>query len=117
MMAKVTSEAIKTITEKEIKGNVTTFYKEMLNQVQQEILRLQIYNTEWATDITKQLYEQAYKEAVEALGIASNDTFTQLHKEAIELIVNNTVNGLNGATDVVGRRIEDAIRLNTGEFK
>lgn len=101
---------IKTIAEKEIKGNVTTFYKEMLNQVQQELLKLQIYNTQWATNITKQLYEQAYKEAIEALEIASNDTFTQLHKEAIELIANNTVNGLNGATDVVGRRIEDSIR-------
>lgn len=101
---------IKTITEKEIKGNVTTFYKEMLKQVQQEILRLQIYNTQWATYITKQLYEQAYKEAIEALGITSNDTFTQLHKEAIELIADNIVNGLNNATDTVGRRIEDAIR-------
>lgn len=101
---------IKTIAEKEIKGNVTTFYKEMLKQVQQELLRLQIYNTQWATDITKQLYEQAYKEAIEVLGITSNDTFTQLHKEAIELISNNTISGLNGATDLVGRRIEDAIR-------
>lgn len=101
---------IKTIAEKEIKGNVTSFYKEMLKQVQQELLKLQVYNTQWATDITKQLYEQAYKEAIEVLEITSNDTFTQLHKEAIELISNNTISGLNGATDVVGRRIEDSIR-------
>ena len=51
-----------------------------------------------------------HRKDIEALGITSNDTFTQLHKEAIELIADNTVNGLNGATDVVGRRIEDAIR-------
>ena len=99
---------IKTITEKEIKGNVTTFYKEMLNQVQQEILRLQIYNTQWATDITKQLYEQAYKEATEMLGVSDN--FTQLHKDAVEVLADNMVNSLNEATNLVGRRVEDSIR-------
>lgn len=100
---------IKTITEKEIKGNVTTFYEEMLKQVQQEILKLQIYNTQWATDITKQLYEQAYKEAIKALEI-NIDSLTQLHKEAIELIAENIVNSLNQVTSLVGRQIEDKIR-------
>ena len=90
---------IKIIAEKEVKGNVTTFYKEMLKQVQQEILKLQIFHTQWATDITKQLYEQAYKEALEILRISGNETFTQLHKEAIELIAENIVNNLNGATE------------------
>lgn len=99
---------IKTIAEKEVRGNVTTFYNEMLKQVQQEILKLQIYNTQWATDITKQLYQQAFNEAAEMLGI-SND-FTQLHKDAVEILADNTVNNLNGATNLVGRRFEDTIR-------
>lgn len=100
---------IKTIVEKEIKGNQTTFYEEMLKQVQQEILKLQIYNTQWATDITKQLYEQAYKEAIKALEI-NIDSLTQLHKDAIELIAENIVSSLNEATSLVGRQIEDKIR-------
>lgn len=100
---------IKTITEKQAKGNVTTFYKKMLKQVQQEILRLQIFHTQWATDITKQLYMQAYEEALSDLGISDN-TLTQLHKEAINLIAENIVNNLNEATDLVGRRVEDEIR-------
>lgn len=100
---------IKTIAEKEIKGNVTTFYKEMLKQVQQELLRLKIFNTQWATDITKQLYIQAYEEALSDLGISDN-TLTQLHKEAIELIAENIVSSLNEATNLVGRQIEDKIR-------
>lgn len=100
---------IKTIAEKEIKGNVTSFYEEMLKQVQQEILKLQIYNTQWATDITKQLYEQAYKEAIKVLEI-NIDSLTQLHKEAIELIAENIINSLNEATSLVGRQIEDKIR-------
>lgn len=100
---------IKTIAEKEIKGNVTTFYKEMLKQVQQELLRLKIFNTQWATDITKQLYMQAYEEALYDLGISDN-TLTQLHKEAIELIAENIVSSLNEATNLVGRQIEDKIR-------
>lgn len=100
---------IKTIAEKEIKGNVTTFYKEMLKQVQQELLRLKIFHAQWATDITKQLYIQAYEEALSDLGISDN-TLTQLHKEAIELIAENIVNNLNEATDLVGRRVEDEIR-------
>lgn len=99
---------VKTIAEKEIKGNVTTFYNEMLKQVQQEILRLQIYNTQWATDITKQLYEQAFKEATEMLGVSDN--LTQLHKDAVEVLVDNIVNNLNEATNLVGRRVEDSIR-------
>lgn len=100
---------IKTIAEKEVKGNVTTFYEEMLRQVQKELLRLKIFHTQWATDITKQLYEQAYKESLQALGISDN-TLTQLHKEAIELIAENIINNLNEATDLVGRRVEDEIR-------
>ena len=100
---------IKTITEKQAKGNVTIFYKEMLKQVQQEILRLQIFHTQWATDITKQLYMQAYEEALYDLGISDN-TLTQLHKEAIELIAENIVSSLNEATNLVGRQIEDKIR-------
>ena len=100
---------IKIIAEKEIKGNQTNFYEEMLSQVQQEILKLQIYNTQWATDITKQLYEQAYKEAIKALEI-NIDSLTQLHKDAIELIAENIVSSLNEATSLVGRQIEDKIR-------
>lgn len=100
---------IKIIAEKQAKGNVTTFYQEMLKQVKQEILKLQIYHTQWSTDITKQLYEQAYKEALSMLGI-SDTTLTKLHKEAIELIAENIINSLNEATNLVGRRIEDAIR-------
>lgn len=100
---------IKTIAEKEIKGNQTIFYEEMLKQVQQELIRLQIYHTQWATDITKQLYEQAYKEAIKVLEI-NIDSLTQLHKEAIELIAENIINSLNEATSLVGRQIEDKIR-------
>lgn len=100
---------IKTITEKQAKGNVTIFYKEMLKQVQQEILRLQIFHTQWATDITKQLYMQAYEEALYDLGISDN-TLTQLHKEAIELIAENIVSSLNEAVNLVGRQVEDKIR-------
>lgn len=100
---------IKTIAEKEVKGNVTTFYKEMLKQVQQELLRLKIFNTQWATDITKQLYIQAYEEAIKVLEI-NIDNLTQLHKDAIELIAENIVNSLNEATNLVGRQIEDKIR-------
>ena len=100
---------IEIIANKKVRGNVTTFYQEMLKQVQQEILRLQIYHTQWATDITKQLYEQAYKEAIEMLGI-SEESLTQLHRDAIEVIADNLVNNLNQATDLVGRQIEDSIR-------
>lgn len=105
----VEKRLIKTIAEKEVKGNVTTFYKEMLKQVQQELLRLKIFNTQWATDITKQLYMQAYEEALYDLGISDN-TLTQLHKEAIELIAENIVSSLNEAVNLVGRQVEDKIR-------
>lgn len=105
----VEQRLIKTIAEKEVKGNVTTFYKEMLKQVQQELLRLKIFNTQWATDITKQLYMQAYEEQLKMLNI-DDYSFTSLHKEAVELITNNMINNLNNAIDVVGRRTEDSIR-------
>lgn len=99
---------VKTIAEKEVEGNASTFYNEMLKQAQQEILRLQIYHTQWITDIIKQLYEQAFKEAIEMLGVSYN--LTQLHKDAVELLANNMVNSLNEATNLVGRRVEDSIR-------
>ena len=97
------------IAKKQIKGNSTRFYTEMLKQVQQEILMLKIFNTQWATDITKQLYMQAYEEQLKMLNI-DDYSFTSLHKEAVELITNNMINNLNNAIDVVGRRTEDSIR-------
>ena len=60
------------------------------------------------TDITKQLYQQAFNEAIEMLGVSDN--FTQLHTDAVEILADNTVNNLNGATSFVGRRVEDTIR-------
>lgn len=113
MLIKIYQDAEKNLIEiianKKVKGNATTFYQEMLKQVQQEILKLQIYHTQWATDITKQLYEQAYIEAIEMLGI-SEESLTQLHRDAIEVIASNLVNSLNQATNLVGRQIEDNIR-------
>lgn len=81
----------------------------MLKQVQAEILRLQVFNTQWSTDITKQLYIQAFEEQMKLLKIDTY-TFTALHTKAIELITENMINSLNNAVDVVGRRTEDAIR-------
>lgn len=100
---------IDTIVKKKIKGNSTRFYTEMLKQVQQEILRLKVFNTEWSTDITKQLYLQAFEEQLKMLNIGDY-SFTSLHKKAVELITNNMINSLNSAIDVVGRRTEDSIR-------
>lgn len=100
---------LKIITEKQIKGNSTRFYTEMLKQVQAEILRLQVFNTQWSTDITKALYLQAFEEQLKLLKIDTY-TFTALHTKAIELITENMINSLNNAVDVVGRRTEDAIR-------
>ena len=100
---------LKIITEKQIKGNSTRFYTEMLKPVQAEILRLQVFNTQWSTDITKALYLQAFEEQLKLLKIDTY-TFTALHTKAIELITENMINSLNNAVDVVGRRTEDAIR-------
>lgn len=106
---KAEKNLIDIIVKKKIKGNSTRFYTEMLKQVQQEILRLKVFNTQWATDITKQLYLQAFEEQLKLLQIEGY-TFTALHKQAIEIITNNMINSLNNAVDVVGRRTEDAIR-------
>lgn len=106
---KAEKDLINTIAKKKIQGNSTVFYNEMLKQVQQELLRLKIFNTQWSTDITKQLYMQAYEEQLKLLNINTN-TLTKLHKEAIELVASNMINNLNNALDFVGRRIEDEIR-------
>ncbi len=106
---KAEKNLIDIIVKKQIQGNSIRFYAEMLKQVQQEMLRLKVYNTQWATDITKQLYIQAFEEQLKILNI-DNYSFTSLHKEAVELITNNIVNSLNNAIDVVGRRTEDSIR-------
>ena len=106
---KAEKNLIDIIVNKKIQGNSTRFYTEMLKQVQQEILRLKVFNTQFAIAITKQLYLQAFEEQLKMLNI-DEYSFTALHKEAVELITNNMVNNLNSAIDVVGRRTEDAIR-------
>lgn len=111
MYVKAEKRLVNIISNKRYKGQVTDFYESMLRQVKLELMQLQIQSERYSKSIVNELYLEAYKNAMNGLGIANiGDGFATLHIEAINILSNNIINNFAEVNNQVGRRIEDTIR-------
>lgn len=103
---------IKTIAEKEARGNVTYYQKSLLMQINRQIAELDAQARQWTNDVIEKYYKDAIDEvsAILEKDISNFESFAKLHTSAIEMLVQNTYSKLNEANNFVGRRINDAIR-------
>lgn len=90
-------------------------YSAFLEQVRRELKRLTERAAPIARSIVESSYELGQREADELLRRAGKhvmDAFAygQIHREAVELLVINTVNRLENVAQVIGRRVEDTYR-------
>jgi hypothetical protein len=105
---------VKTIAEKEAKGNLATYQKSLLFQVNQILSEL----TNQAYNLTNEIVESYYKDTIDEVlqdlkdkgqQVVSNG-FSKLHTGAIAVIAKNYFEDLRDANNFVGRQISDAVR-------
>ena len=107
---KAEQRLIQIITNKTVKRQNTDFYKEMLREVQRELLNIQIATVKLCNDIVNNLYLEALETNLELLQIDTSIGFTALHKEAIKVLTDNMVNNFANVNNLVGRQIADTLR-------
>lgn len=108
---------IRTIAEKEAKGNVTWFQKSMLQQVEEQLARLDKQAKEWAEKVIPEAYQCGIETANSALGkLILNDgdidqsNFAQLHTEAIKALVLDTLDDLSEANNHTRNNIRQVVK-------
>lgn len=108
---KAEKNLISLIAEKEAKGNVTTYQKEMLESIRQELKILNDYVQENMEDIIRNSYQQGIDETYEQFRQENIDISRSAgNSEIINNLVDNTTGNMVDANNFVGRRIEDAVR-------
>lgn len=105
---------IRTIAEKEAKGNVTRFQKSLLFQVQEQIKSLNEQAKEWAENTIPAAYQEGLDMANQALKNAgvdkeSLDSFARLHTEAIEALVMETLDDLYEANNYANNTVKQIV--------
>lgn len=103
------------IQRKQAHGSAATYERSLLRQIQKELKRLK----KSSKALVEQLVKENYKTGLQGLieDIIKDDTaprmynmFSGLNTGQIEIIVQNTSTNLNKAINLVGRRIQDAVR-------
>lgn len=100
---------IKTIAEMEAKGNVTSYKKSLLNQVNEQIYSLDNKARQWVKEVISNSYKGGTADAITALknyyqDIESN-SFNGLNTDAINALVKNAYGDLHDANNYLAKRI------------
>lgn len=112
---------IRTIAEKEARGNVTWFQKSLLAQVESLIQELNIQAKEWVKNVMPQSYQSGMDYVVSELnklGIKAETepfTFSQINIEAVKVLMLDTLDDLHTANKFAGDRIKQAVRQAVNE--
>ena len=112
--SKAQQELIKTIQEKEARGNVTWYQKSLLQQITLQLQLLDKKAANWVTTELRDSYIKGMKEALLFLknaGLHSgNIAFSKLHTRAIEALMNDALDELTGAGEFVNKKVSSMIR-------
>jgi len=114
---------IRTIAEKEARGNVTWFQKSLLDQVDKQLSELDVLAKEWVKSVIPEAYNSGLDDLnskLKKLGIDAQskpDNFAVLHTEAINAMVMDTLDDLqeanryasNSIRQVVKRAVDNAV--------
>lgn len=104
------------IARKVKRGTTAAYERQLLKQIDKELKRIKKATPELVQQLVLVGYKTGLESAVDDLlkqGIeipSAYNMMSRLHTDAINLIVNNMINDLNKAVNLVGRRIEDTIR-------
>lgn len=106
---------VEIIKRKQAYGSVTSYERSLLRQIQKELKKLK----KSSKALVEQLVKENYKTGLQSLidDLIKDDTaprlfnmFSGLNTSQIELITQNANIDLNKAINIVGRRVQDAVR-------
>lgn len=110
---KAQQNLIRTIAEKEAKGNVTKYQKSLLQQINQQLAELNLK----AKELVKSAIPIAYQEAIDdvnqelkKLGVEISSSFSKLHTEAINVMIMDTLDDLYEANKHTGDQIKQVVK-------
>lgn len=111
---KAQQSLVETIAIKEAKGNVTWYQKSLLKQVSDILNELDKQAEAWVKETIPARYQIGINEVDKWLndhGIPSiNVSFAQLHTDAIEVLMEETLDELHSANQFVGESISGSLR-------
>lgn len=81
-----------------------------LAAIRETLSRLQDAAIPLGTELIGAAYIQGVTAATRAVRTSLPDFGTGVHRDALELLADNLANGLNGAAETLGRRVEDLYR-------
>ena len=111
--AKAQQTLIKTIADKEARGNVTWYQKSLLRQVKEILKELDLETEAWARKEIPAQYQAGVNTVNQWLGshgITIEASFSRLHKGAIEALMEETLDELHDANSFVGESITGSLR-------
>jgi hypothetical protein len=108
-------EVLQVIIRKEAKGQWTRYYRDLLLDIDNILRQMDQYADTWIEQTIGQVYSQATAETtafLSQLGTVQQATpgFAQVHQRAIDVVAQNMAGNLRGATQFIGRRVEDVFR-------
>ena len=94
------------------KGNLGSakYRRARIESVRRVLSDLQDEAVPEATDLATMAYQEGARQAATATASPVASFGSGQHLQAMELLADNMVSGLNGAAEAVGRRVEDAYR-------
>lgn len=106
---------IRTILRKAQHGNATTYERSLLKQIKEQIAQLQQQSNKLAQKLVQENYATGLQQLVADLSIdksapAAYNMMSKLNTNQINIIADNLVHALNGASNTVARRCNDVIR-------
>lgn len=101
---------IRTIAQQEARGNVTTYRKKILENVNAELSALDKFAIAWANGTLPLEYMAAAEGVWRYLEKEIPASLVQRSEKALEIIIRNCVGDLTDATQYVGRVVRDEVR-------
>lgn len=106
---------VEIITTKSARGSPALYERRILKQITAELKKLKKATPELVKQLVLEGYTTGLEDAVQDILKAgmpkpAYNLFSRINTEQINLIVQNTVDSLNQAANIVGRRMEDEIR-------
>ena len=109
------TKLINVISQKLLRDNNAIYQRKLLSQTNEVLTDLLRQSKQWSNEFIPLEYKKGVERVIkqyEEMGIvsANYDQFTRLHDGQINILIQNTVNNFETATNFVGRNINDTVR-------
>lgn len=109
------TKLINVISQKLTRSSNIAYQRKLISQTNEVLTDLLRQSNEWSNEFIPLEYKKGVERVVrqyEEMGIASAtyDQFSRLHQGQIDILIQNTVDNFETATNFVGRNINDTIR-------